>query len=271
MMQLEVKQDYNIRFIDSNSFTLMPLRNFPKTFGLTESAKGYFPHKFKTDENQNYIGLYPDKEYYGYSEMTKANRDEVTKWYEMVKDETFNFKEEMYKYCKSDADILRHGCLEFRRLFIHVASIDPFKYITIASVCQAIYRNLFLSKNTIAIYNENPTDNYSIKYIKWLKYISQKCKINIKHACNGGEVAININGKMFKVDGYCEETKTMYQFHGCYYHGRRHCYHEQTVNEVSQYNMRYLYERTMTIDNALRSAGYNLIIFGNMILTKIKK
>jgi len=95
----------------------------------------------------------------------------------------------MYKNCKSDVDILRRGCLELRRLFIQTASIDPFQYITIASVCQAIYRNSCLPKNTIAIYNENPTDNYSIKSIKWLKHISQKCKINIRHACNGGEVA----------------------------------------------------------------------------------
>jgi len=241
MLQLEVKQDYNIRFIDSFSFTLMPSRNFPKTFGLTELAKGYFSHKFNIDENQNYIGSYPDKEYYGYGEMTKANRDEFTKWYETVKDETFNFKTEMYKYCKSDVDILRRGCLELRRLFIQIANIDPFQYITIASVCKAIHRNSFLPKNTIAIYNENPTYNYSNKSIEWLKYISQKCKINIKHACNGGEVEININGKTLKVDGYCD----------CYYHGCRHCYDELPVNKVSQYNMKYLNERTMTIDNAL--------------------
>jgi len=62
ILQLEVKQDYSIRFIDSISFILLPLRNFPKSFGLTELAKSYFPHQFNTDENQNYIGSYPDKE-----------------------------------------------------------------------------------------------------------------------------------------------------------------------------------------------------------------
>ena len=60
-MQLEVKHNYNIRFIDSISFTLIPLRDFPKTFELTELAKGYFPHKFNTDENQHYVGQYPEK------------------------------------------------------------------------------------------------------------------------------------------------------------------------------------------------------------------
>jgi len=68
----------------------------------------------------------------------------------------------MYQYCKSDVGILRRGCLELRRLFNQITSIDPFQYIMIASVCQAIYRNSFLPKNTNAIYNENPTDKYSI-------------------------------------------------------------------------------------------------------------
>jgi hypothetical protein len=229
IMQLEVKQDYNIRFIDCISFTLMPLRNFPKTFGLTELAKGYFPHHFNKDENQSYVGPMPDKECYGYSQMTKANRDEFNTWYETVKDKTFNFKDEMYKYCKCDVDILRRECLELRRLFIQIANIDPFQYITIASVCQAIYRNSYLPENTVAIYNENPTDIYSIKSMKWLKYIACRVKINIRHACNGGEVAIRINGQTLKVDGYCKETKTIYQFHGCHYHGCRHCYDELTI------------------------------------------
>ena len=88
ILQLEVKNDYNIRFIDSISFTLMPLRDFPKTFGLDELSKGYFPYKFNTDENQNYKGPYPDKLYYGYDEMTKKNREDFDVWYKSIKDQT---------------------------------------------------------------------------------------------------------------------------------------------------------------------------------------
>ena len=75
---MEVKCDYNIRFIDSISFTLIPLRDFPKTFGLTDIAKGYFPHKFNADESQDYIGPYPDKSYYGYDEMKKSTEKCLT-------------------------------------------------------------------------------------------------------------------------------------------------------------------------------------------------
>jgi len=52
IMQLEVKCDYNIRFVDRISFTLIPLKDFPKTFGLVELAKGYFPHKINTEHVQ---------------------------------------------------------------------------------------------------------------------------------------------------------------------------------------------------------------------------
>ena len=83
-MQLEVKHNYNVRFIDSISFTLIPLRDFPKTFGLTELTKGYFPHKFNMDENQHYVGQYPDKSYYGYEEMKKADREKFEEWYESI-------------------------------------------------------------------------------------------------------------------------------------------------------------------------------------------
>ena len=237
----------------------MPLRDFPKTFGLTELAKGYFPHKFSKDENQNYVGPYPDKEYYDYSQMTQKNREEFDEWYKTTKNKTFNFKVEMYKYCRSDVDILRRGCEEFRKLFVQIANIDPFQYITIASVCQAIYRKQFLPENTIAISSETPTDNYSVKSIKWLKYISQRDKINIRHACNGGEASFTVNGQTYKVDGYCEETKTIFQLNGCYHHGCFLCFNELTVNKVSQYSMKYLNERTKAIDAKLKSLGFKVI------------
>ena len=35
---------FNIRFVDSLNFIPMKLANFPKTFGIEELAKGYFPH-----------------------------------------------------------------------------------------------------------------------------------------------------------------------------------------------------------------------------------
>ena len=146
---LEVKFGYNIRFIDSFSFIPLPLRDFPKTFGLEEMAKGYFPHYFNTDENQDYEGKYPDKNYYGYKEMTIKDKEVFDEWYLTMENKTFNFKKEMDRYCNSDVDILRNGCLKYRDILLNIFGIDPFQYITLASVANAIYRFKYMPEKTI--------------------------------------------------------------------------------------------------------------------------
>jgi len=93
----------------------------------------------------------------------------------------------------------------------------------------------------------------------WLKFMSENYKINIKHACNGGEQVIIVDRKSIKIDGYCEQTKTMYQFHGCYWHGCNKCYEENTINRFNQYSMKYLYNRTLAIDELIKRKGYNLV------------
>src|SRR3569832_2923080 len=49
----------SIKVIDSYNFLPMKLADLPKTFGFLELHKGYFPHKFNTKTNQNYIGRWP--------------------------------------------------------------------------------------------------------------------------------------------------------------------------------------------------------------------
>ena len=73
------------------------------------------------------------------------------------------------------------------------------------------------------------------------------------------KTAIRANGKSYKVDGYCEETKTIYQFHGCYWHGCSLCYDQLTVKRFNQYNMKYLSKRTMTIEQVLKTSGYKVV------------
>jgi len=68
----------SIRFIDSINFTLCPLRAFPSTFGV-EGKKGHFPHYFNVKANQDNIGPYPDKKYYGYNTFIKKNKEDFDK------------------------------------------------------------------------------------------------------------------------------------------------------------------------------------------------
>ena len=44
--------------------------------------------------------------------------------------------------------------------------------------------------------------------------------VEIHHALNHGEVQYG----PFYLDGYAPSTNTAYEFAGCFYHGREHCY-----------------------------------------------
>ncbi|KAE9530087.1 hypothetical protein AGLY_011549 [Aphis glycines] len=254
LMLLEIKY-LSIRIIDSSNFIQSPLSSFPKTFGLKELKKGYFPHFFNTVENQNYIGILPDKEYYGYETMKTENKQEFEKWYDDKINENyiFNFKEELEAYCNSDVDILRRGSLEIRKQFLEIANIDPFRYTTIAGVCMAIYRSRYLLKDTIAVLDKEKNEKYSKQSITWLQHFNNK---NISHALNGGEKII----AGAKVDGFDNKSKTVYQYHGCFWHGCTKCYKDrETINNINHETMEDLYQKTIDRSTTIKNAGYNLV------------
>lgn len=181
-MYMHIAQKLNLTFVDSLNFLPMKLAKIPDAFGLQELCKGYFPHLFNTKANQNYVGPYPGLKYYGYDFMSAGDRKKLAEWHATKRDETFNFREEMLQYCRSDVDILRRGCLEFRNLMINVTTIkestvlangtvkttssigvDPFDYVTIASVCMGIFKTLFLKgKKQIEITKDGKFDLYDI-------------------------------------------------------------------------------------------------------------
>jgi len=63
------------------SFTLIPLKDFPKTFGLVIELAKRYTHTLNADDNQQYVGPYPDKIYYGYDQMKKDDREKFDEWY----------------------------------------------------------------------------------------------------------------------------------------------------------------------------------------------
>ena len=216
---------FNIRFIDSLNFIPMALAKFPKTFAQPELCKGYFPHLFNKDENQNYVGPIPCQDDYGVNFMKPTEREAFIAWHqEQVENNyVFDFRKEIIKYCRSDVDILAKCCRLYREMFKEQTNIDPFdKALTIASYCHQVYRTNFLEKDTIAIFSHarQLKANQSNTALKWLSYISEKEGIFIQHVRNGGEKRVG----NYSLDGYCEETHTAYEFQGCYWHGKGFCH-----------------------------------------------
>ena len=68
---------------------------------------------------------------------------------------------------------------------------------------------------------------------------------NIKHALNGSEKKLTIGNKTYKADGFWEETNTVYEFYGCFWHGCLNCYKPNTINSKNQKDMGTLNDLTV--------------------------
>ncbi|GLD65183.1 uncharacterized protein AKAME5_001666700 [Lates japonicus] len=69
--------DYRLTFIDSLSFLLTRLNAMPKALDFTDQTKGYFPHKFSSENHLNYVGPYPPP----LERMMACEWEEFDSWY----------------------------------------------------------------------------------------------------------------------------------------------------------------------------------------------
>ena len=172
----------NIRLLDSLNFLPMPLAQLPKSFGLVELKKGFFPHFYNTTEHQNDVRInLPEVKYYDPDHMSKERREEFFKWYEEHKDDNFCFQEEIEEYCISDVDILLKACWKFRQLLksqtgtktqvqdlenlmmvtMYENAVDSFSFLTIASVCMGIFMGKFLTETWSVLSKEKCVEKCS--------------------------------------------------------------------------------------------------------------
>ena len=233
---------FNIKFIDSLNFIPMGLAKFPKTFAQPELCKGYFPHFFNKDENQDYVGPIPCQDDYGVDFMKPEAREAFIAWHQdqVENNYVFDFRHEIIKYCRSDVDILAKCCRLYREMFKEETDIDPFdKATTIASYCMQVYRTNFLEKDTIALLSQDRQLKVKQSYeaLQWLSYTAEKEDIRIQHVRNGGEKRV---GK-YSLDGYCEGTHTAYEYQGCYWHGKN-------LWDVTYTKYRKKYERVFSFN-----------------------
>lgn len=105
---------------------------------------------------------------------------------------------------------------------MEIGNIDVFlEAVTIASACNKVFRKNFLTPETVGLiptgsYTANR--RYSKKALMWLLHMERIDGYQIRHARNGREFRPP-ELPQYSVDGYCAETRTVYEFLGCYYHG----------------------------------------------------
>ena len=239
----------------------------PKAFGLKELKKGYYPHFFNTEENQDYVGAYPEAKFYGPERMKTEERAKFLKWHEQKSKsgEVFNNAQELEAYCVSDVQILRESCLKFRDLFHAETNVDPFlEGNTIASACSVVFRQNFLAEDTIAIIPEGGyrrQEKQSVIALKWLMWIEKTENVAVQHKLTGGEKKLG----QFRVDGYIERTNqppVILEFHGCAWHGCPKCIKNPSKILPNQMSAKECYLKTKAREEALKQHGQVRVLWG---------
>lgn len=253
----------NVKFLDSLNYFPMALSKLPKAFGLGYTfKKGYFPYLFNTVANASYVGPLPAAEFYDPNNMKEGDRKEFFKWHEGHKNDEFDMQRELVEYCISDVEILTAACLKFRQQLLETGNVCPFtEACTIASACNKVFRRNSLEPNTIGIIPKNGyrwRDNQSKIAIQWLIWEEKQRNMNILHAAKQQEAVVN----GVKVDGYCEETKQIFEFHGCYYHGCPICFkcnRDEPMHEDPSATLNIRNEATVAKTERLRELGYEIV------------
>ena len=101
--------------------------------------------------------------------------------------------------------------------------------------------------------------NQSKVALEWLTWCDHQQRQYIQHAGNAGEY--RIPGTKFLVGSYCQDTQTVYEFQGCFYHGCPRCYpnrHEKHLRHCDR-TMQDVYETTQQKIRLLQSMGYHVV------------
>jgi hypothetical protein len=252
-------QVQRVTFLDSLAFMHMPLADFPKTFDIIETKKGFFPHFFNKEANIGYIGPIPAVEFFDPDGMSLDRRAEFHSWYKDQTGKTYDFNKEFLEYCRSDVDILRRGCGKFQELFKSVSKLSPFETsTTIAGAYNTVFRTYFLKEELIGIVPTNGyrEDKQSIKALKWLDWESHRNNFTIRHSKNSPrEFRIG----SYRVDGIY--NKQVFEFNGCVFHGCPRCFRDrETINPLSGHTMGHLYDNTVKREAFIRGEGYQLVV-----------
>ena len=158
------------------------------------------------------------------------------------------------KYCHDDVVVLRQACRVFRREFMQIGNIEVFlESIMIASACNEILRKRFLQPEAIGLI---PTGGYicnniySTNTLIWLLHMEETDGVKIMRCRNGRGYSLP-GLTHYSLDRYCPETRTFYEFFGCFYHGHT-CLPFRDVTTLRSYTIAERYEQIIFVSNRVR-------------------
>ena len=108
--------------------------------------------------------------------------------------------------------------------------------------------------------------NFSYAACQWIEKQSELIGKHIHHALcgHGGEFSVIISGKKFFVDGYEPKTRTIFQYHGCKWHG---CPCKKERNSLDEER----YAKTIELEKKMKEQGFKLISVWECEKPELKK
>ena len=204
--------------------------------------------------------MYPDISYYAPNEMNSNEAAEIKVWHRQQHDKVFNFRREMVDYCLQDVRILLSAVQVAVREDLDLMDFDGMaECCTIASKTMMFFRHGFLKDNTIGVISQTGIagrSNHSYEGLLWL-LLQEINYPGLQHALStqGEKVLLKA-----PVDGFHEATNTVFQFHGCFWHGCPKCYRDRAAkNTVNGETFDALYTKTVRRTQILRIAGFHVI------------
>jgi hypothetical protein len=133
--------DFDIEIKDSYHLITMPLRNFPKVFGIENTIKEVMPYTLYTDDNiekrhipiKTALNILPKDEHEQFLNNIKRWNLQVDDTYDIIKYSSY--------YCEIDCKILYQGYTTFRKWIKETFKLDIDNILTGASLAHQYFVN----------------------------------------------------------------------------------------------------------------------------------
>ncbi len=155
------------------------------------------------------------------------------------------------RYHKADKTRIRGG-----KLCKKVVGFDA-NALYLWSLMQKMPTGTFVRRQESKKFAPLRSHRYGIMATEWLDWEAKSTGVYIQHQFNYKEKTVG--SRDVRVDGYCQETHTVYQFQGCFWHGHNCMLNRNEVNSVNHKTREVLMEETLKTSSYIRELGYDLV------------
>ena len=113
------------------------------------------------------------------------------------------------------------------------------------------------AEDCTANFKPETSHKYSRAAMEWMEWVMHEDGLQIRHEFNGKEK--RLGRRQLPVDGWCQATQTVYQFHGCWWHGHTCHLNRKDFNDIRQKSKEDLRAETAENTAYLEGLGYTVV------------